>query len=163
LKNSTEHNSIDPRKITEIMKKFSFYIFLLFMLGAWISCDDPSTDLDTDSEMPAGTGILDIAFVYRPQGIPTTRLKKAKLCLAHTSDELYRGIFFIQENVSDAVKHYQFFLPPGEYYYYATVVCLSSGDSCQFAGFSGQYGHVASGGKVMVEAGKTSAYTTNFH
>ena len=108
-------------------------------------------------------GILDMAFTYRVQGIPPNRMKKVDLCLAYTAEDLYKGIFFIQANVSDAVVHYRFELPPGEYFYYATVVCLCGGDSCKFAGFPGQNGLIAAGGKVTVTEGAISSYSTQFH
>ena len=55
-----------------------------------------------------------MAFVCRVSGIPTTRVKKVQLSLAYTADYLYEGKFFIQANVSDAVTHYRFDLPPGD-------------------------------------------------
>jgi len=134
------------------------------MIGAILSCDKiwPGTDdpVITDTKP---SGILDMAFVYRVQGVPPRRLQKVDLCLAYTADNLYKGIFFVQANVSDAVTHYRFELPPGDYFYYATVICLCEGDSCKYAGFPGQNGLIAAGGKVTVEDGKITSFTTNFH
>lgn len=146
------------------MKAISFRILALLMIAGFNSCDNlwpgpdepPLTDKDP-------VGILDIAFTYRIQGIPPYRMKKVDLCLAYTADDLYRGIFFTQANVSDAAVHYRFELPPGDYYYYATVICLCGGDSCKFAGFPGQNGLIAAGGKVTVTDGTISGYSTQFH
>jgi hypothetical protein len=146
------------------MKSISIRLVFILMIGAILSCDKIwpgiSDPLIVD-KIPVG--ILDMAFVYRVQGVPSKRLKKVDLCLAYTADNLYRGIFFVQANVSDAVTHYRFELPPGEYFYYATVICLCEGDSCKYAGFSGQNGLIAAGGKVTVEDGKITNYTTLFH
>ena len=146
------------------MNSISIRLIFILMIAAVLSCDKlfPGTGdpLIVDVK-PMGT--LDMAFVYRVQGIPPSRMKKVELSLAYTADNLYRGIFFVQANVSDAVVHYRFELPPGEYFYYATVICLCGGDSCKYSGFPGQYGHIAAGGKVTVEDGKIMSYATNFH
>jgi len=146
------------------MKNLSIRLAIILMIGAILSCDKiwPGTGDTVITETKHG-GILDMAFVYRVQGVPSRRLKKVDLCLAYTADNLYRGIFFVQANVSDAVTHYRFELPPGDYFYYATVICLCEGDSCKYAGFSGQNGLIAAGGKVTVEDGKITNYTTLFH
>jgi len=137
---------------------------MILLIGMFLSCDKifpgPGEPEIVD-KIPMG--VLDMAFTYRVQGIPTNRLKKVDLCLATTADNLYMGVFFIQANVSDAVTHYRFELPPGEYFYYATVICLCEGDSCKYSGFSGQNGLIAAGGKVSVEDGKITGFTTNFH
>jgi len=146
------------------MKTISIRLLLILMLGALLSCDKiwPGDDDDVITDVKH-TGILDMAFIYRVSGIPPSRLKKVDLCLAYTADNLYNGIFFVQANVSDAVVHYRFELPPGDYFYYATVICLCEGDSCKYVGFPGQYGHIAAGGKVTVEEGRISNFATNFH
>jgi len=146
------------------MKTYSRFFLLVLLLAALPACnitdpDDPEPD---PSELtPMGT--LDMAFVYRFQGVPATRLKKVDLCLAETADNLYRGIFFVCTNVSEAITHYQFRLPPGEYYYYATVVCLCEGDSCKYSGFPGQNGLQVAGGKVEVLDDQITKFTTQFH
>jgi hypothetical protein len=134
------------------------------LIGVVLSCDKsgPGTDEPLIVDTTPG-GVLDMAFVYRVQGVPADRVRKVDLCLAKTADNLYRGEFFIQANVSDAVVHYRFELPPGDYYYYATVICLCEGDSCKYIGFPGQNGLIAAGGKVTVEDGKIANYATNFH
>ncbi|TSA35807.1 MAG: hypothetical protein D4R64_09005 [Porphyromonadaceae bacterium] len=146
------------------MKSISIRLLFILMIGAILSCDKiwPGGDEPVIIDTKPG-GILDMAFVYRVQGIPPGRLKKVDLCLAYTADNLYRGIFFVQANVSDAVTHYRFELPPGDYFYYATVICLCGGDSCKYSGFPGQNGLIAAGGKVTVEDGKINSYTTIFH
>lgn len=146
------------------MNKINLCVFLVLALGLTLSCDKIQPGEGDDAITDQKTvGILDMAFTYRVQGIPPSRLKKVDLCLAYTADNLYNGIFFIQANVSDAVTHYRFELPPGDYFYYATVICLCAGDSCKYVGFPGQNGHIAAGGKVTVEKGKINNYTTNFH
>ncbi|MDD4645234.1 MAG: hypothetical protein PHY99_04520 [Bacteroidales bacterium] len=145
------------------MKTISIRLFLIFLMGAVLSCDKNEPVDNPDITNSTTIGILDIAFICRVQTIPASRLRKVNLCLAYTSDDLFRGIYFIQTNVSEAVTHYRFELPAGEYYYYASVICLSENDSCKYAGFSGQFGHIAAGGKVTVEAGKIATYTTQFH
>jgi hypothetical protein len=146
------------------MSSINIRIAVILMIFAILSCDQISPD-DSDPVIvdikPMGT--LDMAFVYRVQGVPVSRVKKVDLALAYTADNLYKGIFFVQANVSDAVTHYRFELPPGEYFYYATVICLCEGDSCKYAGFSGQNGLIAAGGKVTVKDGTISSFTTQFH
>ena len=146
------------------MNSISIRLLVILMIGATFACDKlwPKTDEPVIVDITPG-GTLDMAFIYRVQGIPAEKLKKVDLCLAYTADDLYNGIFFVQANVSDAVVHYRFELPPGEYFYYATVVCLSQGDSCKYSGFSGQNGLIAAGGKVTVEDGKITNFATNFH
>jgi hypothetical protein len=135
-------------------------VFLQLILG---SCDSWWSDTgDTLVTEEKNIGVLDMAFVCRISGIPASRVRKVELSLARTADELYQGIYFIQTNVSDAVVHYRFDLPPGEYFYYAKVLCLSRGDSCQVAGFSKDC-TMAAGGKVTVVKGLINSFTTNFH
>ena len=141
------------------------YLFVLFLLVTGIySCDwlqsDPGDPAVVDLEP---MGILDMAFVYRIQGVPKHRVKKVELSLARTADDLYEKKFFTTTNVSEAVTHYQFRLPPGDYFYSAVVVCLCGGDSCKYAGFSGQFGHLEAGGKVSVIDGEVTHFTTQFH
>lgn len=146
------------------MKYINIRLILILIVAIIFSCDkiNPDTGDPTISD-PVPGGILDMAFMYRVQGDVGLRVKKVELSLAKTADDLYRGIFFTQANVSDAVVHYQFELPPGEYYYYATVTCLCGGDTCKYAGFPGQNGLIAAGGKVTVEDAKTTHFTTQFH
>lgn len=139
-------------------------ILLILMITSVLSCDKilPGEEepVITDTKP---VGILDMAFIYQIQGIPSQRLKKVDLCLAYTADDLYNGVFFTQANVSDAVVHYRFELPSGDYFYYATVICLCETDSCKYAGFPGQNGLIAAGGKVTVVDGTISRFSTNFH
>jgi hypothetical protein len=146
------------------MKVAKLRILVFLLIAGLPACDKiwPGPDEPVITEKDP-FGILDMAFTYRVQGIPPNRMKKVDLCLAYTAEDLYKGIFFIQANVSDAVVHYRFELPPGEYFYYATVVCLCEGDSCKFAGFPGQNGLIAAGGKVTVTEGTISSYSTQFH
>jgi len=145
------------------MNRFSIRLLFILMI-ALLSCDKigPGTG-DPLIPNPNHIGTLDMAFIYRVQGIPPSRLKKVLLCLAYTAEDLYKGIYFIQANVSEAVVHYRFELPKGDYFYYARVICLCGGDSCQYSGFSGQYGTIAAGGKVTVEEDKITSFVTNFH
>ncbi len=146
------------------MNKISIRVIMILVMMAFLSCDMlfPG-DEDPVIVDPVPMGILDMAFTYRVQGIPANRVKKVDLALAYTADDLYEGIFFVQANVSEAVTHYRFELPPGEYFYYATVICLCEGDSCKYSGFPGQNGLMAAGGKVTVEDGKIANFTTIFH
>jgi hypothetical protein len=129
-----------------------------------LACDELVPDGgDTIITEEINTGILDIAFVYYNQLVPASRLRKVKLCLAYTADDLYLGKFFTQTNVSEAVVHYRFELPPGEYFYYASVTCFCGGDSCKTAGFLGENNIIAAGGKVTVVKGMVKGYTTAFH
>jgi hypothetical protein len=146
------------------MKNIKLLILILVLIGGIIACEDLwQGEGDPPAVIGKPTGTLDMAFVYRVQGIPANRAKKVDLCLAHTAEDLYKGIFFLQANVSEAITHYSFTLPPGEYFYYATVVCLCGGDSCKFAGFPGQNETIAAGGKVTVEADKINSFVTIFH
>lgn len=146
------------------MKSTNIRLAILSIACLFLSCDQwwsgPDDKPVTDDK---NIGILDMAFVCRVSGIPTSRVKKVQLSLAYTADYLYEGNFFIQANVSDAVTHYRFDLPPGDYFYYARVVCIAGGDSCQYLGFSKDDGTMAAGGKVSVEKGKVNSFTTNFH
>ncbi|MFH0760749.1 MAG: hypothetical protein V2A67_04535 [Bacteroidota bacterium] len=146
------------------MKTFTRLFLLAISLAVIPACnltgpDNPEPD---PSEL-APIGTLDMAFVYRVQGIPALRMKKVDLCLALTADDLYRGIFFTCANVSEAITHYQFRLPPGVYYYYASIICLCEGDSCKYSGFPGQNGLQVAGGKVEVFDDEITRYTTQFH
>jgi hypothetical protein len=145
------------------MKAVKLYLISVLMIVTVLSCDTLMPDEDPEITDTVPMGILDMAFVYRAQAVPQNRVKKVDLCLAYTAEDLYYGRYFIQTNVSDAVVHYRFELPPGDYFYYATVICLCGGDSCKYAGFPGQNGLVAAGGKVSVLDGKITSYTTNFH
>ncbi len=146
------------------MKYIKILLFMALAAAAAPSCDLFNPDGNEPEIIDIEPmGVLDIAFTYRFQSIPPTRMRKVDLCLAYTADDLYMGVFFTQANVSDAVVHYRFELPPGEYYYYASVICLCEGDSCKYAGFPGQNGLAAAGGKVTVEDGKITNFTTQFH
>jgi hypothetical protein len=145
------------------MKRLIFKLLLILGILTPFACDQTSPEGDDPANHKSSTGTLDMAFVYRVQGIPSSRMKKVQLSLATTADNLYLGIFFIQANVSDAMTHYRFELPPGDYYYYAKILCLCGGDSCYYSGFSREDATMAAGGKVSVEAGKICSYTTNFH
>lgn len=140
-------------------------VLIIGLLFAIIGCDpinpdNPDGIIDKYKEF----GTLDIFFTYRIQGIPVARIRKVDLSLAYTSDSLYRGWFFISRNVSDAVTKYRFYLMPGTYYYQATITCLCQGDSCSYSGFpGGQFGLRLDGGKVVVEKGKLTEVTTQFH
>ncbi|MCK5821829.1 MAG: hypothetical protein KAH17_08080 [Bacteroidales bacterium] len=134
----------------------SFYLF---------GCDDKEFGETKDSEMKLdSSGILDIHFIYNIQGIPSGKIKRADLSLAYTADSMYRGEFFSAINVSDAISKYRFYLPPGTYYYHATIICLAGGDSCKYVQFDGgQFGLRMDGGKVELLANKTTEVTTQFH
>ena len=146
------------------MKHISLRILVILISVLLLACDEVVPDGgDTIITKEKNTGILDIAFVYYTQMIPASRLRKVKLCLAYTSDDLYLGKFFTQTNVSEAVVHYRFELPPGDYYYYASITCYCGGDSCKTAGFIGPDNIIAAGGKVTVVKGLVKGYTTAFH
>ncbi len=145
------------------MKHISLRILVILISVLLLACDKVVTDgSDTVITHDKNTGILDMAFVYN-QIIPASRLRKVRLCLAYTSDDLYLGKFFTQANVSEAVVHYRFELPPGDYFYYASVTCYCGGDSCKTAGFLGPDNIIAAGGKVTVVKGLVKGYTTAFH
>lgn len=138
-------------------------ILILLCFFAIVGCDDPIVPHDQNDVEIGNLGILDIFFVYNIQGIPVDRIKRVDLSLAHTADSLYRGDFFTSINVSDAITKYRFFLPPADYYYQATIVCLAGGDSCLYLEFpGGQYGLRMSGGKIELVAGETTEITTAF-
>ena len=120
--------------------------------------DDVGPDIELDS-----MGILDINFVFNIQGIPPDLVKRSDLSLAHSADSMYRGQFFRATNVSDAITKYRFYLPPGEYYYHATIICLAGGDACKYVQFGEQYGLRMDGGKVEVHANQNTEVTTQFH
>ena len=146
------------------MKHISLRILVLLMSVVLLACDKLVPDGgDTVITNEKNIGILDMAFVYYNQIIPASRLRKVRLCLAYTADDLYLGKFFTQTNVSEAVVHYRFELPPGEYYYYASIACYGGGDSCKTAGFLGENNIIAAGGKVTVVKGLVKSYTTAFH
>ncbi len=139
--------------------------FTLILCCALFACqekefgEDVSTDMELDS-----TGILDIHFIFNIQGVPRDLIKRADLSLAHSADSMYRGQFFRATNVSDAISKYRFYLPAGEYYYHATIICLAGGDSCKYVHFEGgQFGLRMDGGKVVVLANQLTEVTTQFH
>ena len=134
-------------------------LLTLTLAGCESWWNDPTVTQVTEDK---NIGVLDMAFVCRISGIPADRIRKVELSLARTADLLYAGVYFIQTNVSDAVVHYRFDLPPGDYFYYAKIVCLSGGDSCQAAGFAWVC-TLAAGGKVSVAKGVNNSYTTNCH
>ena len=108
--------------------------------------------------------MLDINFVYNIQGVPRSRIKRADLSLAYTADSMYQGKFFTATNVSDAVTKYRFYLPAGEYYYHATLICLAGGDSCRFCGFNDSLaGLMMDGGKAIIKGQQITEITTQFH
>lgn len=147
-----------------MLKHVSFRILVLLMNALLLACDELVPDTgDAVITSEKNTGILDIAFVCHIQTIPASRMRKVDLCLAYTADDLYLGKFFTQANVSEAVIHYRFELPPGDYYYYASVGCYCGGDSCKTAGFIGPGNIMAAGGKVSVVKGLVKGYTTAFH
>ena len=139
-------------------------LFILIIIATIIGCEKPGIEIipDTDLELDS-TGILDIHFIYNIQGIPAEKIKRADLSLAYTADSMYRGEFFRAANVSDAIQKYRFYLPPGEYYYHATLICLASGDSCNCSQFGDQFGLRMDGGKVEVSANKLTEVSTQFH
>ena len=145
------------------MKAVLILIAGLFL--ALFACNKTETEITNEqADKYKGLGTLDINFVYRIQGVPADRLRKIDLSLAHTSDSLYRGWFFLSKNVSDAVTKYRFYLKPGIYYYQATITCLCAGDSCKWSGFpGGQYGLQMDGGKVSVVKDQLTEVTTQFH
>ncbi len=146
------------------MKTFHKILLLILLPAITGTCDITAPDgPDPDPTELTPMGTLDIAFTYRIQGIPAARMRKVELCLARTADDLYRGTFFTCCNVSEAVTHYQFYLPPGEYFYFASIICLCSDDSCKFSGFPGHNGLLQDGGKVEVFDGQITKYTTQFH
>lgn len=129
------------------------------------ACEDKKFGEDTNPDMELdSTGILDIHFIFRIQGIPQALIKRADLSLAHSADSMYRGQFFRATNVSDAITKYRFYLPAGEYYYHATIICLAGGDSCKYVKFEGgQFGLRMDGGKVEILANQLTEVTTQFH
>lgn len=137
---------------------------ILSVLACLIACEPeiPDTENPDDNVLP-DMGTLDISFAYVFSGIPMNRIKRVELSLAYTADQMYQKDFFTTTNVSEAITHYYFYLPPGEYYYHATIICLCEGDTCRYAGFPGQFGTQEDGGKVEIFANKTTKQTTQFH
>lgn len=140
-------------------------IIIILVSFSLFGCNDEDFGTTTGSETERDlTGILDIHFVFNIQGIPPGMIKRADLSLAYTADSMYRGEFFRAINVSDAISKYRFYLPPGTYYYHATIICLAGGDSCKYVQFDGgQFGLRMDGGKVELLANKTTVITTQFH
>jgi hypothetical protein len=139
---------------------FSLIVFIVIS-----GCDpdiiDPSGSNDPEK---SPLGKVQINFVYKIQGIPDNKLSRADLSLAYSADSLYRGQFFTSTNVSDAVQTYYFYLPPGKYFYQATLICLSKGDSCRLAGFnSGEYGLMMDGFGFTIKKDETTIISTQFH
>jgi hypothetical protein len=121
-----------------------------------------NTDVIIDQHKDLGT--LDINFIYKIPGIPADRVRKVDLSLAYTADSLNHGQFFTSKNVSDAESLYRFYLPPGTYYYQATIICLCQSDSCLWSQFpGGQFGLRMDGGKVEVKKGLATVVSTQFH
>jgi hypothetical protein len=142
------------------LRKLFILIFTVILFG----CEDPESVDITDPGLELDSkGILDIYFIYNIQGIPKDRVKRADLSLAYTADSMYRGEFFRATNVSDVISKYRFYLPPGVYYYHATLLCLAGGDSCRYSEFGEQFGLRMDGGKVEVSANKLTEVTTQFH
>ncbi len=137
----------------------------LCMACSLVACKKSIIEVDTTKQTKTDSvGILDIHFIYNVQGIASDKAKRADLSLAYNADSLYRGEFFRSTNVSDAVTKYRFYLPTGTYYYQATIICLGDENLCKYAKFpGGQYGLRMDGGKVEIEANKTTEITTQFH
>ena len=76
------------------MNSINIRLLIILMIGAVLSCDKifPGTEEPVIVDVKP-MGILDMAFIYRVQGIPSDRLKKVDLCLANTADNLYKGCF----------------------------------------------------------------------
>jgi len=144
--------------------KAAFYLMMGLLLMVY-GCDPGgfgNTDVIIDKYKDLGT--LDINFIYKIQGIPEDRIRKVDLSLAYTSDSLYHGLFFTSKNVSDEQSLYRFYLPPGTYYYQATIICLCQSDSCLWSKFpGGQFGLRMDGGKIEVKKGLATAVSTQFH
>ncbi|MCD6346415.1 MAG: hypothetical protein J7L96_03240 [Bacteroidales bacterium] len=148
----------------QIIRAITRAIIFASITVAVFACEEKQTESNPDIQIETNSlGILDIHFVYNIQGLPRKYIKRADLSLAHTADSMYRGEFFRATNVSDAVSKYRFYLPAGEYYYHATIICLAGGDSCSIAHFGEQYGLRMDGGKVEVVVNKLTEVTTQFH
>lgn len=143
------------------MKKLLSYIVCISLLV--IACEPPVPDAPNDLNTREDLGIIDFSFYCKFVGFPTDRIRRASLDIAYTADSLDHGLFFTSTNVSDKVSKYRMYLPEGTYYYQATIVCLCQGDSCLYAGFTGQNGFMASGGKVVVIKNEVTEVTTQFH
>ena len=139
-------------------------IILSGMMAVLVGCrpgeippnDDPATD--------PTKGILIVDFnLPRYHHLPEKRVHRANLCLSHTADSLYRGLFVDCANVSDMQKSYTFTLHPGTYYYQAGLTCSALGDSCLWGGFpGGRMGLRWAIEKVVIEKGKTTNSVPDF-
>lgn len=143
------------------MKKLLSYIVCISLLV--IACEPVVPDGPDVLNPKEELGIIDFSFYCKFVGFPTDRIRRASLDIAYTADSLDHGLFFTSTNVSDKVSKYRMYLPEGTYYYQATIVCLCQGDSCLYAGFTGQNGFMASGGKVVVIKNEVTEVTTQFH
>ena len=128
-----------------------------------VGCNLIETDPTENSNGLPDSGTVEFVFNYYITGVPKDRVKRAYLRFAYTSDSLFKGLFFTSTNVSDAVSKYRVQFAPGVYYYEGAVVCLCAGDSCKYAGFSGQNGIRASGGKFQVVKDQVTEVSIQLH
>ncbi|MEA1877859.1 MAG: hypothetical protein U9N86_13460 [Bacteroidota bacterium] len=136
--------------------------FMMILFGLTACFDPIDEDVDIISH-DDNYGQVEITFNFTTSGIPPNRIKRADLSLASSADSVFTDQFFVSTNVSDQVSKYTFELRPGTYYYRATIVCLCGGDSCKYAGFSGQNAIKQTASKFEIEKGQKTYIHTQFH
>ncbi len=140
-----------------------FLISLCIMMVSGGCQPDPEGQGDAPFTDP-NMGILQVDFINPPfNRLPESRVHRANLCVGHTADSIYRGLFIDCANVSDMQKSYTFTLLPGIYYFQAGITCSALGDSCLWGGFpGGRMGMRWSMERVVIEKGKTTTARPDF-
>jgi hypothetical protein len=139
-------------------------IILLTALTFLLSCEDPQGINNTvSSEIPSDHGILELQFIMPSYNIPDEKIHRISLNLSYDVEDLYRDVFFYNENVSDYQEIYKIILPEGSYYYDAVITCSCLGDTCLNGGFpGGQFGEKHSFDKFTIIDQETTVVKTVF-
>lgn len=145
-------------KVNEIL----YLIVCLLIFPVLFACSPENLKNDIEDLEKKEVGIAQITFNYYITYLPKDRVKRADLSIAYSADSVYKGQFFDSANVSDSISIYNFELPPGIYYYRASVVCLCDDDSCKIAGFQGKHTQRQTASKFQVKKGQVLKYNTQF-
>lgn len=143
------------------MKKSAF-LSCVFIVVFALSCTEVPLDNSGEVIFDDNYGEVEISFNYYMPGVPQKRLRRADLSFAYTADSVFREQFFLSTNVSDSINKYTVRLRPGIYYYRASVVCECGGDSCKYAGFTGQNTLRQTASKFQIIKGEKAFIHTQF-
>ncbi len=140
-------------------------ILSILILGLALACCEEENPVEgaDGTPLPENYGILEVDFKLPVYASIQKGIRRVDLALCNSMDEMYRGIFFLHINVSDAKQVYQINLPEGQYFYQAMVTCTCGGDSCIQGGFPyGSGGMKYALDKVYVVRGKLVRSLPNF-